>query len=368
MLTIFGCSSGDNNGVTPPANHPPDISWVSHPGSVIAIGDPAYFSWQATDEDGNFEGYFLSFDGAFNATSRTDSTFSELDPGSSHVFKIFAADAAGLHSDTLVWSFSVEDLPPEVSLVAFGQGMLDADQDGFWSQFAVEWSPQITTGSGADLRLLVGRRPTYGVGVELLDSTDLVSRDPGQTDTLTYLLPAVTKNYYDIRLELHDDSGEILVEVPYNSIAGLTRVGLEDVDGAFTWFDDAWTANAVDLLPVSQPDGYYESIDLWCDVDAYSDAVRVKVILYERNSAGEERYLSESYIFEVQGLGDDDAVGFHVIAGTTFDVYDYRFVLRDESNNLLDVWDYGIDPDLLDIPLGNPSGVSRQNTAVRMQR
>ncbi len=368
VLILICCSSSNKNGVSPPVNHPPKISWVSHPGSVIAIGDSAFFSWQATDEDENLDGYFISFNGGFSATDSTDTTYSNLNPGSSHIFRVFAADAGGLHSDTLVWSFSVEDIPPELSLIAFGLGIMDADLDGFWSQFAVKWSPQITAGSGTDLRLVVGRRPTYGSGEELLDSTDLVSRNPGQTDTLTYILPAVTKNYYDIRLELHDDSGETLVEIPYDSIASLKRVGLEDVDGAFTWFDDAWTANEVDLLPVSQPDGYYESIDFWCDVDAYSDAVRVKVILYERNSAGEERYLSESYVFEVQGLGDDDAVGFHVVAGTTYGEYDYRFVLRDESNNLLDVWDYGVDPDLLDIPLGNPGSVIQQNAAVRIQR
>ena len=362
FVSIIGCSSSDDNGIAPPTNLPPDIAWVSHPGSVIAIGEPAFFSWQGTDADGNLDGYFISFDGVFTATNRTDTTFTDLDPASSHVFKVFATDAAGSHSDTLVWSFSVEDIPPEVSLIAFSQGILDADMDGFWSQCAVKWSPQITTGSGIDLRLIVARRLTYGSEAELLDSTDLVSRSPGQTDTLTYLLPAVTKNYYDIRLELHDENSELLVEIPYDSITSLKRVGLEDVDGAFTWFDEAWTAGAVDILPISQPDGYYESIDLWCDVDAYSDAVRVKVILYERNSAGEERYLSESYVYEVQGLEDEDAVGFHIEAGTTFDVYDYRLVLRDEANNLLDVWEYGVDPDLMDIPLGNPGSGSTVTT------
>jgi len=53
-----------------------------------------------------------------------------------------------------------------------------------------------------DLRLIIGIIPVLG-GAEVLDSTDLVTRNVGQDDTLSFTLPLMTKDTYNIRVELH---------------------------------------------------------------------------------------------------------------------------------------------------------------------
>jgi len=141
-----------------------------------------------------------------------------------------------------------------------------------------------------------------------------------------------------------------LQEVDYGTVSSLTQIGLEPYDGFFAWFDDAWTDNGVD----ENQDNYFESIELWWDADADPDAGWVKVVVYERDSSGSERQIWEHYAYEIEGLGSDDAAGILITAGTTFDTYDYRLDLLTPDNELLDRLDYGEDPDLMDIPLGDP--------------
>lgn len=357
FVLISGCGGG---GTTPPVAHAPTVEIIQHPPAAISPSDHAAFVWQGADQDGDLAGYFIKLDGAFQATGETTITYTNLSPGSAYTFEVFAVDSTGLHSDTASWSFQVSALSPELTLAIFGQGVTDADADGFWTQFNVKWSPQVSTGSALDVRLLVGIKPTYGSGSEILDSTALVTRNPGDDDTLTYTLPPMTKNYYDIRAELHGANGSVLLAIPYDSITSLTEIGLEDLDGFHAWFDDAWTANAVDTIP---PIGYCESIEIWWDVDAYPDDGRVKVVVYERNSLNVESNFFESQLYEVSGFGGDDAFGLQITAGTTLGIYDYRLKLLDQFNNLLDEITYGEDPDLMDIPLGQTGGLIATNNA-----
>lgn len=364
FLTFIGCTTGDGDNGTgpppPPENHAPDITIASGPADSINASDAADFTWRGTDQDGNLAGYYAGLDGNFIWTTDTTASYSNFNAGESHLFRVVAEDSADALSDTAEWAFGIYALLPDVILTAYGEGITDEDADGFWIQFNVRLIPQVMTGSALNLRLIIGLQPTYG-GSEIIDSTDLVTRSPGQDDTLTYTLPTVTKNYYDVRLELHGADGSMLVDIPYDSIGSLTQIGLEDLDGFFAWFDDAWTANAVDTLPGGNPDGYYESIDLWWDVDAYPDAGFVKVVVYERSSV-EDSLVTDHYFYgttlhEIEGFGGEDAFGIKITAGLTFDEYDYRLELRDQEDMLIDVIDYGDDPDLMDIPLGRPGSL-----------
>jgi|GEM_PF-3082239 len=358
-IAIFGCSSGGgDDGVTPPIAHPPTVEITQGPPATINPDDDANFVWQGDDEDGDLAGYFIKLDGSFQTTSATAITYSNLTPGTNYVFYVFAVDSGGLHSDTASWAFAVAEPPSEITLGLAGIGVTDEDGDAFWTEYQIRWCPQFSTGATTSLRLVYVLQTTFGSNPEIMDSTNLFSRDPGATDTLDFLIPPQTKNYYDIRAELHDADGAILVDIPYDSIASLTEIGLEDLDGFHAWFDDAWTDNAVDTLP---PSGYYESIDLWWDVDAYPDAGRVKVVVYERNSAGEESNFFESQLYDVAGFSSNDVFGLGITAGTTIDAYDYRLKLLDQQNTLLDEINYGDDPDLMDIPLGIGTGFQPHN-------
>jgi len=358
IILIFGCGGGGDGG-TPPVAHPPTVQITQHPPATINPDDDASFVWQGADQDGDLAGYFINLDGAFQATATTAITYSNLTPGTNYVFYVFAVDSGGLHSDTASWAFAVAEPPSEITLGLAGIGITDDDGDAFWTEYQVRWCPQFATGATISLRLIYALQTTYGSNPEIIDSSELISRAPSATDTLNFLLPPQTKNYYDLRAELHDADGAVLVDIPYDSIVSLTQIGLEDLDGFHAWFDDAWTANAVDTLP---PSGYYESIDLWWDVDAYPDAGRVKVVVYERNSAGDERNFFETQLYDVAGFGSNDVFGISIAAGTTVDVFDYRLRLLDQFNTLLDEITYGEDPDLMDIPLGITTGFLPNNS------
>jgi hypothetical protein len=356
---IYGCSSGGDggNGGTPPVNNPPEVEIISGPPDSIFFNETADFTWSGSDPDGNLSGFYAGLDGNYAFTTATSASYSGFDLGSIYIFRVYAQDDEGVRSDTVAQSFAVRDYQPTLEFLAYGEGVVDDDGDGFWTQFTVRWSPQVLAGGAVELRLIVGLQPTYGSDPEILDSTNLVQRAPGDEDTLSYNLPPLTKNYYNIRAELHDAAGASLIAIPYDSITSLTSVGLEDLDGFHAWFDDAWTANAVDTL---DPAGYYEFIDIWWDVDAYPDAGPVKVVVYERDEAGVESNFFESQVYNVEGFGGDDAFGLRIEAGTTVGLYDYRLKLLDQQNNLLDEINYGEDPDLMDIPLGVAGGF-RQN-------
>lgn len=346
-----------------PPNVPPEVSIVAGPEDSISASDLATFIWQGSDPDGSLSGYFAGLNGNLTWTTDTTATYSGFNPGSSYSFAVVAKDSANALSDTAEWAFAIYTVPVEITLAVYGEGLIDSDGDGFWSQFNVRWQPVITSGSSIDIRLIAGITPSSGGASELLDSTDLVSCDPGDNDTLAFTLPFMTKDYYDVRIELHGADGTIYEYIPYDSIPSLTGVPLEDVEGFFAWFDDAWTDNAVDSLPSDSADGYYESIELWWDADANPEPGLVKVVVRERNSAGIVTNIWPSYTYEIEGLTNEDAQGFIITAGTTLDRYDYRLELLDADNNLLDVLDYGEDPDITDIPLGSPGGLGAHNAA-----
>jgi hypothetical protein len=360
VALMVGCGGGGDGGTNPaPVNHAPTITLLTHPADTIGVGDTASFTWLGQDVDGNLKGYYAGLDGIYSWTTSTDTSYTGLAVGTSHVFKVFAKDSANTFSDTSAWAFHVYNAIADVQLYGAGIGITDADQDGFYRVFHVKWAPINNTQSAISMRLVVAVKPTYGAMVEVKDSTALINRIPGATDSLTYELNPFTKNYYDISLEVHGEDGSLLASIPYGAVPSLTSRGLEDVEGFHAWFEDAWTANAVDTLPQGNPDGFYESIDLWWNVDAYPDAGNVKIVVYERNSAGDERYLTQSILYEVSGFGINDAVGTHIIAGTTFDQYDYRLALLDQGNVQIGEIAYGDDPDLMDIPLGNSSGLNQ---------
>ncbi|MCX6640169.1 MAG: hypothetical protein NTW14_06760 [bacterium] len=366
---ILGCSKGGGDGGTnPPQSHAPTIAIQSGPADTIAVTDTAVFVWHGADQDGNLAGYYAGLDGNYSWTLDTTATYTNFTAGTSYTFRVFAKDSNNAFSDTASWAFVIRQLVTNVTLHALGIGITDADGDGFWTQFNVKWSPVINTPNAEDLRLFVGVKPTYGSWPEWTDSTTLINRNPGQVDSLTYSLPLFAKSYYNIRLEVHDAEGVVLAEIPYSPQGSLAKVGLEDIDGFFAWFDDAWTANGIDSLPQGNPDGYYESIELWWNVDAYPDAGRVKVVVYERNSANEERYLTQSFLYDVDGFGNSDAMGTLIHAGITFDHYDYRLELLDQDNNFLGELDYGADPDLMEIPLGSPVSLTSKPEAVMINR
>lgn len=361
LALFLGCGGGEKGAPVqpPPANHPPEVTIVSGPADSIQASDAATFAWQGSDQDGNLAGYLAGLDGNLVWTTETTATYSGgFTPGSSHLFQVAAQDSDDARSDTADWAFAIYTIPPELILNAYGEGINDDDGDGFWSQFLVRWSPQITTGSSVDIRLLVGIQPTYGGGAEVTDSSEVITRNPGENDSLDFEIPILAKSYYDIRLELHGADGSSLLEIPYDSISSLTQVGLEELEGFNAWFDDAWIANEIDTLP---PTGYYESIDLWWDVDALPDDGWVRVTVYERNSAGEERWLWQSDPTEISGQSNLDAFGIHITAGSTFGEYDYRLILLTHPEGMqIDEINYGEDDDLMDIPLGQ-SGGSHQN-------
>lgn len=343
-------------------NIPPDVNILSGPPDSIFASDLATFTWQGTDPDGNLAGYYAGLDDNLNWTTDTTASFSRFNPGSSYLFKVVAKDSSEAYSDTAKWDFAIYSASVEVDLDVYGEGLIDSDGDGFWSQFNVLWQPVLTSGASVDLRLIIGIIPVLG-GAEVLDSTDLVTRNVGQDDTLSFTLPLMTKDTYNIRVELHGADGTILQYIPYNSIPSLTGVKLEDVEGFFAWFDDAWTANGVDELPAGNPDGFFESIELWWDADAHPDAVLVKVVVRERNAAGIVTNVWPFYTYEIEGLGNQDAQSFIITAGSTLDVYDYRLELLDTEDNLLDALDYGEDPDITGIKLGSPGSFNQRNTA-----
>lgn len=361
---LSGCSkSGGNSGTNPPQNQPPTVQITSNTPDSIYYNETIEFTWQGDDPEGELDGYYAGLDGNFQYTDQTSAEYSGFSLGETHNFFVYAEDSQGATSDTAEVTFAIYPYSPPISLDAEGEGVTDDDNDGYWTQFDIRWYPDVPTGSPVDLYLKISLQPSYGGGTVFMDSSDVVSRAPGATDTLTFTLPAIPKNIYDIRLELYDLSGTLLQAIDYGVISSLTQVGLEPYDGFFAWFDDAWTDDAVD----TNQDGYYESIELWWDADANPDAGWVKVVVYERNSSGDERQIWEHYPYEIEGLGDEDANGITITAGTTFDTYDYRLELLSTDNEVLDLLNYGDDPDLMDIPLGNSGGLHQKGQITQIR-
>jgi len=345
----------------PPDNLPPEITLISGVADTIFYNEPAQFIWSVEDYDNNLLGSYMGLDGDYTFTTDTVANFSDFQMGSSHVFNVYAEDEKEARSETLSVAFEVYDYEPLIFVAAAGEGVTDTDQDGYWSEFNIRWMPFLPE-TGQDVQLRLSLMPTFGSGSEVVFTSDIVSRPGWSRDTLDFVLPTITKNLYDIKVELLDASSNVLDMIDYGTLGSLTQVGLEEFDGFFAWFDDAWTDNAVD----EDLDDYFESIEIWWDVDANPDAGMVKVVVYERNSANEERQIYESYTFEVDGLGNEDASGVLITAGTTFDDYDYRLVLLDQQNNIIDELNYGEDPDLMDIQLGNSGGFTSLSQALKI--
>lgn len=370
LILIAGCSGGGDKSPVQPVDHAPTVIITSGPynGATINPTDNVTYVWQGSDEDGNLKCYYAGLDGNLDSTVATTMTFSGLTPGSSHTFSVYAVDMTSLHSTTAARGFNVAQMPADLTLPIGGQGLVDADNDLFWTQYRVNWSPRVAlSGQSIALRLVVGIRPQFG-GVETLDSSELVNRSPGEDDTLYLSLPTFTKNYYNIRAELHGANGATLINIPYDSIASLTGQGLEDIDGYIAWVASADTANGIDTVA---PLGYFESIDLRVDVDTYGDPANIKLVLYERSSAEEQSGLEHSmspivYGFNIQGSGPEDAMGWTIHAESAPDEYDYRVEVRDQNTNqLLTEVNYG-NPALTNIPLGIITTAQQRNRAERI--
>jgi hypothetical protein len=351
-LLAMGCSKSSTN-PPPPSNQAPTIILVTHPASTIHTSDNAVFTWRGSDPENSLASFYIdAMTGVFTATTDTTATYTNLPEGANYTFRAFATDQEGLHSDTVSWTFSVVATPLVVMGIA-GQGLVDEDQDLMWTQFRINWSPVVDLNAQTvGLRLLVGVRPSAG-GPETLDSTDLISRSPGEDDTLYYMLPTFTRNYYDMRAELHKADGTLLINIPYDSITSLKDVGLEDIDGFSAWFASVDTSNGIDTLA---PLGYYESIDIWVDIDEYGDPANIRLTLFERTSAeeqiGQEHVMSPDLLSIIQGIGPQDKLGWTITALSAPDVYDYRLELHDHfTNELLAQVNYG-EPALTNIPLG----------------
>lgn len=345
-------------------NRAPSVDIVSGPADSVLSFDTVEFSWQGTDPDGNLEGYHAGLDGELSWTIDTTLTYDGGLPQSTALtFQVVAQDSDGALSDTAEWIFATFTI-----LTASGAGINDDDGDGFWSEYGIIWTPINRSSSTLDVRLIAAVTPTYGTGTEWVDSTaSLINLNPEESVTDTFLLSGFNKDLYDVRLELHGSDGSLLADLPYGSVTSLTQVGLEPLEGFFAWFDDAWTVNAVDTL---DPVGYYESIDLWFDVDATLSPDQVKVNIFERNSSNVEIFLAQSTPFEVEGLGDEDALGWRITAVvTTPDVFDYRLVLLSHpEGDFLHEFDYGDDPDLMDIPLCAGTGADGSDPRVEFLR
>jgi hypothetical protein len=362
---IAGCGGDGDNGGTPPTNQPPTVAITSTTPDSIYYNEEIEFTWQGNDPDGSIATYHAGLDGDLQPTMATSASYSgAFEPGESHTFTVVAEDNEGAQSTPASVDFGIYTGQPEVTLTAYGEGVTDSDGDGFWSEFNVRWAPDLASGSAVEMYLRILVRPTYGSGGEIELLSDNVIRNPQDEDTLTYTLPLFVKNLYDMRLELHDTTDSTLAVIDYDSLTSLSQVGLEQFDGFNAWFDDAWMDNGID----ANNDDYFEFIDLWWDVDASLDRGRVKVVIFERDSANVEDWLYEFFPYEVEGLGDEDANAITITAGTTFGEYDYRLELFDEFNNLLDELDYGEDPDLMDIPMGNIGGPGIYNRATGLNQ
>jgi hypothetical protein len=364
-LIAMGCGGGGNGSTNPPpVDHPPTVTITSGPAnnSTINPGDNAVYTWQGTDEDGNLKCYYAGLDGSLDSTVATTMTFNGFTPGSSHTFSVYAVDLTALHSTTQNRAFNVAQLPQPVVMGIAGQGLVDADNDLMWTQYRINWSPVVDlNGQTLGLRLLVGVRPSAG-GPETLDSTELINRSPGEDDTLYFNLPTFTRNYYDMRAELHKADGTTLINIPYDSITSLRDQGLEDIDGFIAWIQTVDTSNSVDTLT---PFGFLESLDIWVDVDEYGDPADIRLVLFERTSAeelaGQEHVMSPDLFRIIQGVGPQDQIGWHLTALSAPDVYDYRLELHDHfTNQLLAQVNYG-NPTLTNIPLGINIAGQRQN-------
>jgi hypothetical protein len=342
----------------------PTVALVSTTPPYIHTSVSAEFTWSGTAPGSSIAGYYAGLNGDLDWTTNTSATYSGLAAQADYRFQVVAQNANGATSDTASFVFDV--VTEEVILFAFGQGLTDTDGDGFWSDYAVRWSPVVTVQQQRSVRLVTTISPTFGTGSVIIDSTAVETRNFGQTDTLTYTLPALPKDLYDIETELHDNGGQLIVAGP-----SLSQISLENIEGFYASFNNAWTADAVDSLPVGAPDGYYESIDVWWSVSAYPDAGSVKVVVYERNeTSGLERWFHESQLMQVNGFGTAVEWGVEVIAGTDTSHFSYRLRLLDQNNNLLDEMNYGEAPALLNIPIGLPqtSDLAKPNRARSLER
>lgn len=348
----------------PPVNFPPEVNLVSGPEDSIFANQNAVFIWEGIDPDDNIIGYHIALNDNWEFITNTTVAYANFTPGESHLFQVAAEDAAGEFSDTSEWTFNI--VTAEIVFTVFGQGTNDSDGDQYWTGFDVRWCPQITIWDSYDLRLFVWVQSTLG-GLEWSDSSDVEQRNPGDSDTLAFSLPIFTQGTYNIRVQLRQTNGTTLFDYSYGSIPSLTNVMLEELEGFVAWFEDVWTANYVDLLP---PFGYYESFDLWWNVDSYPDAGIVRVVVYERNTAGIEYFLNQYDPYWVNGINNQDPKGFQIIAGVaTPDSFDYRLELWDNFNHLLDEITYGEIEELMNIPLGaGSSGGSSQTKAKPLSR
>ncbi|RJP74151.1 MAG: fibronectin type III domain-containing protein [Candidatus Zixiibacteriota bacterium] len=365
-LVIGGC--GSDGGVTPPpsGSNPPEVTIVSAPPDLLQPGEAADFIWRGSDPDGDLARYYAGLNGAFQFHEADDTTasFTGLIPNTFYTFRVFAVDAANQHSDTVEAEFSIDTAPPpEIDLVIDGLPVTDSDGDDYWSEYAVLWSPRVNTPYPVDMYLWVSLRPTFNLaGAIIADSSDLVTRQPNASDTLIFTLPSVEKDFYSAELELRDANDSVLVHLPYDSIDALSGFGLEPIEGTSVWVDSAWTANRVDALPAGSPDGVYESLEVWWDADAWPDAARIKMVVYKRNAAEEEYYAGESFPYEVSGINPGSGQENVVIEAQPqegLDTWDFRLVVLDENNNLLDEVPYGRFAGLNDIPMGIPTGLQR---------
>ena len=230
---FLGCGGNGDNGTTPPLNQPPTVTITSNTPDSIYYDEEIEFTWEGDDPDGSIATYHAGLDGDLQPTTATTASYSgDFEPGESHTFIIIAEDDEGALSAPASVDFGIYSAQPEVTLLAYGEGITDSDGDGFYSQFNIRWAPSVPSADPIEMHLIMLIRPSFGSGDEIELISDDIVRNPGDDDTLTYTLPAFTKDLYDIRLELFDvDAQEILVTIDYDSVASLIEVGLEQFDG-----------------------------------------------------------------------------------------------------------------------------------------
>jgi hypothetical protein len=346
----------------------PLVTLISTPQPYIHTSISPAFSWQGSAPNSVITGYYIGFHGNLSWTTETSVTYGPMPAQNNIRFQVLAENYEGLQSDTVSFLFNV--VTNTIVLAAEGQGLVDADNDGFWTKFNVRWIPWVTVlNNPMTVRMVYGIRPAFSPGIEILDSTELVTRQYGQMEFLHDTLPVFPHGYYDIRAELHGTDGSTLWTIPYNTVVSLNNVGLEDIDEAYVWITSVDTANRVDL---EAPFGYYESIDLLVDVDSYGDPVHVRIILYERTSAeqlNDQEHILSDYTTTIEGTGYE-LNGWHIIAQTAqMDVYDYRIEVRDQYSNALLAQRPYSNP-LMDIPLADttPTLSSQPTRATPLRR
>lgn len=245
---------------------------------------------------------------------------------------------------------------------------VDADGDGFYSSFRINFFLDLNNGS-KDVYLLLAVR-FYDVNdtatyYQYFESSDITLQEDGSTNSWYIEVPPYsTDDYwlpqaaYDFLLVIFDseDPDTRLAEVSASDLSTLQNIPIEPPENEVgVWISDAWFENSVDV----DGDNYDSETWLWVDADAGSGLSANVFLFYYYKPSGTFSWIPIGYTdsFTITGTNSGDDLGVKVTDLVNFphDAYDFKAeLIMDESVYVEDYADPSNDGSLGNVLLELP--------------